>query len=74
VTSDNRAVADIRPASLGVLQPAGLTNVATASGIVVVGRQPGTTHLHLHSSQGDRDIPIVVVPAPEHAAPAAVAR
>lgn len=64
VTSSDPAIAEIRPASLGVLRPAGQFNAATASAVVVVGKAPGTTTLHLSARQGQRDIIVTVVAPP----------
>jgi hypothetical protein len=63
VTSDNPEVAEVRPASLGVLERNGIANNATASAVVVVGKAPGTTRLHLHAKEGDREIVVTTVEA-----------
>ena len=73
VTSLDPAIAEVRPASLGVLEPSGMANAATASAIVVVGRAPGRTTLHLTAKQGQRDIIVTVVPPPPAAQTAATA-
>ena len=63
VTSDNPEVAEVRQASLGVLERNGLANNATASAVVVVGKAPGTTRLHLHAKEGNREIVVTTVEA-----------
>lgn len=63
--SDNPAIAEVRPASLASLRVSGLTSTATASASVVVGKTVGTTRVHVHSKEGDRDIAVTVV-APPH--------
>ena len=63
VTSDDPSIAEVRPASLGVLQASSWTNQQTSSALVVVGRAPGTTRVHVHAKEGDRDIRVTVVPA-----------
>ena len=63
VTSDNPEVAEVRPASLGVLERNGIANTATASAVVVVGKAPGTTRLHLHAKEGNREIVVTTVEA-----------
>ena len=64
VTSSDPAIAEVRPASLGVLVPAGMFNAQTASAVVVVGRAPGTTTLHVKAKQGERDVIVTVVAPP----------
>ncbi len=63
VTSDDPSIAEVRPASLGVLQASSWTNQQTASALVVVARAPGTTHVHVRAKEGARDIAVTVVPA-----------
>jgi hypothetical protein len=64
ITSDDPAVAEVRPASLGVLQVSGLANAATAAGLVVVGRTPGKTTVHVVAKEGKREIAVTIVPPP----------
>ena len=64
VVSDDPRIAEIRGASLGKLEHAGLDNQATSAASIVVGKMPGTTHVHVHSEEGDRDIAVTVVPPP----------
>jgi hypothetical protein len=64
VTSSDPAIAEVRPASLGVLVPAGMFNAQTASAVVVVGRAPGTTTLHVKAKEGERDVIVTVVAPP----------
>lgn len=65
VTSDDPTIAEVRPASLALLRPnlygAGATTVAE---LVIVGRAPGVTHLHVHAEQGDRDVAVTIIPQP----------
>jgi hypothetical protein len=66
LTADNPALVDARRAALGTLVPNGLNgNLATESAFVIFGKAPGTTHLHLHAKQGDRDIAVTVVAQPQ---------
>jgi hypothetical protein len=77
ITSRDPAIAEVRPASFGVLLPAGVFNAQSASALVVVGRAPGTTTLHVKANQGERDIIVTVVAPPsplQNAALAADAR
>ncbi len=74
VTSEDPAIAEVRPASLGVLQPSGMFNAATASAIVVVGRAPGKTRLHLTAKEGERWIAVTVVAPPPAQTAATAAR
>ncbi len=65
VVSDDPAIAEIRGASFGVLHHAPLGNNAqTVAALVVVGRAAGTTHVHVHAEQGDRDVAVTIVPQP----------
>ncbi|CAN5464723.1 hypothetical protein BH11MYX1_BH11MYX1_50370 [soil metagenome] len=66
VVSDDPAIAEVRPASLGVLQkdPWGRSAQQTSAALVVVGKAPGTTTVHVRSKDGDRDVRITVVPPP----------
>jgi len=73
VTSRDPGIAEVRPASLGVLQPAGMFNAATASAVVVVGRAPGTTTLHVKANEGERDVIVTVVAPPAPMQKAALA-
>jgi hypothetical protein len=40
------------------------TSAATSAAVVVVGRSPGTTRLHVRSKDGGRDIAVRVIPPP----------
>jgi hypothetical protein len=63
-SSDNPAVADVRPAALSALWPAGLSgNRQPAAAFVVVGRAPGSTTIRVRSKDGGRDLPVTVVAA-----------
>jgi hypothetical protein len=76
LTSDAPEHAEVRTASFDVLRRSGWAgNAATASAFVVVGKAPGTAHLHLKSDEGPRDIAVTVVAPPQvHEARAATAR
>jgi hypothetical protein len=63
-TSENPAVAEVRPASLSLLQPATSWNQQTAAAFVVVGKTPGTTRIQLHTKDGSRTIAVTVDAAP----------
>ena len=64
VVSDNPAIVEVRPASLGVLDKTYLGEAKTEAAIVVVGRAPGTAKLHLSAEEGERDVVVRVIPAP----------
>ena len=71
-SSDNPAVAEVRPATLSALQPAGFDgNRQPTAAVVVVGKAPGVTTLRVRSKDGGRDVAVTVVAAP---APATAAR
>ena len=77
VTSDDPAIAEVRTASLGVLQPIGVGAYAgnqTAAALVVVAKAPGTTHLHVRAKEGSRDVDVTVIAAPELRNPLTAAR
>jgi hypothetical protein len=70
-SSDNPAIAEVRPATLGALRPAGIDNRRPTAALVVVGKAPGLTTIRVRSKDGGRDVPVTVVAAP---APATAAR
>ncbi|MBA3458430.1 MAG: hypothetical protein H0T46_00595 [Deltaproteobacteria bacterium] len=79
VTSDDPAIAEVHDASLGVLQPShggvyAPDNQATAAAFVVVGKAPGTTKVRVRTDDGGRTIDVTIVPPPEVAPQAVVAR
>ena len=77
VASDNPAVAQVKLASLGTLQPNGSPiagNRATAAAFVVVGKQVGETRIHVRSKDGGREIAVSIVAPPAQGAAATVAR
>lgn len=79
VTSDDPAIAEVRDASFGVLQPNGgpsyaPNNQATATAFVVVGKAPGTTKLHVKTDDGGRTIHVTIAPPPPLAAQTTAAR
>ena len=67
--SDDPGIAEVRPASLGVLQ-SGLAGEQPAAALVIVGKAPGQTRVHVREKDGSRDVIVTVVAAP---APAPVA-
>ncbi len=68
VTPDDPNVADVRPASLGTLHPSGFNgSQATAAAAVIVGKKVGATHVWVKTPDGDRDIAVSIVAAPEPA-------
>ena len=73
IVSDNPAIADVRPASLGVLEKSFAGDAHTASAVVVVGKAAGTAHLRVTSEEGHREVVVTVVPAPPAPTPATVA-
>jgi hypothetical protein len=74
VISDDSKIAEVHAASLGALQPNGFAGQASAAAVVVVGKAPGTTKLHVRTKHGTREIAVTIIAAPEPAAPATVAR
>jgi hypothetical protein len=69
VVSDDPAIAEVRQASLGVLERAGFLNQQQASAVVVVGKAPGKTKLHVTAKQGHREIAVTIVPEPSTVSP-----
>jgi hypothetical protein len=73
-TSDNPAVAEVRPASLTALRPAGYDgNRQPAAALVIVAKAPGATMIRVRSKAGGRDVPVMVVAAPGRPITATVA-
>ena len=68
VTSDDPRIAEVRTASLGVLERSGLANQAGSAASIVVGKAPGLTKVHVHSEEGDREIAVTIVAPPVAAA------
>jgi hypothetical protein len=74
-TSDDPAIAEVRPASLTALRPAGYTgNQQPPAAVVIVGKVPGATTIRLRSSDGDREIRVTVVAPPAPSTATAIAR
>jgi hypothetical protein len=71
VTSDDPAIAEVRPASLGVLQQGFYASQQTAAALVVIGKAPGTTTVRVRANEGSRLIAVRVIPPPQPAALAA---
>lgn len=70
VVSDDPAIAEVRPASLGVLQQTGLDGEQTSAALVVVGKAPGQTRVHVRTGGKQREVVVTVVAPP--AAPQAL--
>ena len=64
IRSDDPAIAEVRPASLAVLERVGWTDNVASSAFVVVGKAPGTTKLHVRTGDGNRDVVVTVVAPP----------
>ena len=63
--SDNPAIAEVRAASLGVLEKEYWgKNAQPSSALVIVGKAPGSTHVHVTASEGHRDIAVTIVGSP----------
>jgi len=62
--SDDPAIAEVRPAALTALRPAGGTNQQPAAAVVIVGKAPGKTAIRVDSKDGGRQIWVTVVPPP----------
>jgi hypothetical protein len=63
-TSDDPAIADVRPAALAQLEVDIWRGMAPSSTFVIVARRPGITHIRVRSGDGDTSLKVVVVPAP----------
>lgn len=63
VTSDDPAIAEVRPASLGVLQQ-GMYGAQTSAALVVIGKAPGTTTVRVRANEGSRLIAVHVIAPP----------
>jgi hypothetical protein len=63
VSSDDPAIAEVRYGSLNALS-SNSSFGSPASSIVVIGKAPGSTVVRIRSEQGDRDVPVRVIPAP----------
>lgn len=68
VVSDDPAIAEVRPASLGVLQQGGLYGEQTSAALVVVGKAPGATRVHVRTNGKHRDVVVTVVAPPDRTA------
>lgn len=75
MTSEDPAIAEVHAASLGTLERAGFANQQTTAAVVVVGKTPGTTKLHMSTKRGGkRVVAVTVIAPPVPTPPAAVAR
>jgi hypothetical protein len=64
VASDDPSIAEVRRASLGTLERAGISNQATSTAVVVVGKAAGQTRIRVTTRDGGRVIPITVITQP----------
>ena len=65
VTSEDPAIAEVRPASLSALEQLAFgPNQQPSSAFVVIGKAPGATRLHVSSKNGNRDVVVTVIAAP----------
>jgi hypothetical protein len=64
VVSDDPAIAEVRPASLGVLEHNGMYGEQTSAAFVIVGKAAGTTTIHVSAAQGSRRVTVRVIPPP----------
>jgi len=72
--SDDPAIADVRPASLGMFEPSDFRgNKMASAALVIVGKQPGETWVRLRSKDGNRDVKVTIVAPPAIGTPAKVA-
>lgn len=74
VTSDDPAIAEVRPASLGVLQQGFYASQETAAALVVIGKAPGVTTVRIRAKQGSRLVAVRVIAAPAQAPSMTAAR
>jgi len=73
VVSDDPAIAEVRAASLGVLQSS-INGEQTAAALVIVGKAAGQTRVHVREKDGSRDVIVTVVAPPAPATPLTAAR
>jgi hypothetical protein len=74
VRSDDLKKVEAHAASLHTLERSHISgNQAPASGVVLVGKSPGTAKLFVKTKRGTREIAVTVVAPPEPARPARVA-
>jgi hypothetical protein len=73
MTSDDPAIAEVRPASLGLLQGY-VGSQQTSAALVVIGKAPGTTTVRVRAEQGSRVIAVRVVAAPTYGSATTAAR
>lgn len=73
VISDDPKVAEVRSASLGTLERNGFGQ-ATSTGVVLVGKAPGNTTLHVRTKRGKREVTVTIVPPPVASPPATLVR
>ena len=74
VTSDDPAIAEVRPASLGVLERNAIYGEQTSAAFVIVGKAPGATKVRVSAEQGTRTVTVRVIPPPAPADPRTAAR
>jgi hypothetical protein len=64
VVSEDPSIAEIRRASLGTLERAGIYNQQTAAAVVVIGKRTGKTRIKVRSAGGSRVVPIEIIAPP----------
>lgn len=74
VVSDDPAIAEVRPASLGVLEHNGMYGEQTAAAFVIVGKAAGATTVRVSAEQGSRRVTVRVIPQPDAQTPRTAAR
>lgn len=62
-TSDDPAIAEVRPANLARLDPALFSGMQPPATFVIVGKTPGKTRIRVRSSDGGVDLRVTVVAA-----------
>ena len=63
-TSEDPAIADVRPAALARLEYAGFAGYRQTAAFVLVGKAPGQTRVRVTSKDGDRTLRVTVLPPP----------
>jgi hypothetical protein len=64
VVSDDPAIAEVRPAALGVLEQNAGYGEQTSAAFVIVGKAAGTTTVRVSAAQGSRRVTVRVIPPP----------
>lgn len=64
VVSDDPAIAEVRPASLGVLEHNGMYGEQTSAAFVIIGKAAGATTVRVLAQQGSRRVTVRVIAQP----------